>query len=245
MNTLFTFGCSFTEDFENVPKYFDRDKKEMNYRWKYIETFLDGTVPKSWPKLLSEKLGFDLKNYGEGGKSNMRIFENFISKCDEIKCDDIVVINWTGMSRFKWAYGQNFITILPNMMLSHGEINQTTLDDVLVNRTNEIWKNEVYSFIKIINKLSDLIGFKVFYWSCDETIINSENNDFRRDGKYLLGNLVPRFGLPFNIHRIFHDYGAKTIFEETNNQIADHHYGKISNEIIADLFYKHIKKQKD
>jgi hypothetical protein len=245
MNTLFTFGCSFTEDFEDVPKYYNTVEKEMSSRWEYIETFLDGNVPKSWPKLLSEKLELDIKNYGEGGQSNMRIFENFISKCDDVKCNDIVIVNWTGMSRFKWAYNKNFITILPNSNFIYGEINQSTIEDVLVNKSDEIWKNEVYGFIKIIDKLSDLVGFKVYYWSADDTIINSENDDFRKDKKYLLGNIKPRFGLPFNINTIFHDYGAKTIFEETNYQIVDHHYGKISNEIIADLFYKHIKKQKD
>jgi len=242
MNTLFTFGCSFTEDFENVPQYYNTTKKEMSSRWEYIEMFLDGKVPKSWPKLLSEKLGIDVKNYGEGGRSNMRIFENFISKCDDIKFDDIVIINWTGISRFKWAYDKNFITVLPNSKFNYGEINQSTLDDILINKSDEIWKSEVYGFIKIINKLSDLIGFKIFYWSCDETIINSENSDFRRDEKYLLGNCTTRFGTPYNIHLIFSDYGAKTIFQETNNQIVDHHYGKNGNEIIADLFYKHIKK---
>ena len=174
MNTLFTFGCSFTEDFENVPKHHGTDTTRMSTRWLYIENYLGGVAPKSWPKLLSEKLQYNLQNYGEGGKSNMRIFENFISKCDEIKDDDIVIINWTGLSRFKWLYNQNFITILPNTKLNNSEINQSTIEDILINKSDKLWNKEIYNFIKIINKLSDLVGFKVYYWSTDDLIINSE-----------------------------------------------------------------------
>jgi hypothetical protein len=244
MGKLFTFGCSFTEDFEKVPKY-GGTNGGLTSMWAYIEMYLDGKVPKSWPKILSEKLGSNLKNYGEGGKSNMRIFENFISKCDEIKPDDIVIINWTGLSRFKWAYKKNFISVLPNTPpYGDGEINKSTMEDILINRCNEIWKSEIYNFIKIINKLSDLVGFEVFYWSTDEIIINSESDEFRSDRKYLLGDCTINDGNPFSVFRVLHDFGAEPIYQETNNQVMDYHYGKTGHEIIADLFYKHIKKIK-
>lgn len=243
MNTLFTFGCSFTEDFEKVPKYYwGGTKGEISTRWKYIENYLKGEVPKSWPKLLSEKLHYNIENYGEGGKSNMRIFENFISKCDDIKHNDIVIINWTSLSRFKWLYNKNFITILPNSTFSHNEINESTLEDILINKSDRLWNHEIYNFIKIINKLSDLVGFEIYYWSHDNLIINSESSDFRNDKRYLLANNTKDNSNTFSLLEYFYDNGIRTINHETNGVIVDHHYGKRGNEIIADLFYKHIKK---
>ena len=32
------------------------------------------------------------------------------------------------------------------------------------------------------------------------------------------------------------------IFEETNNQVNDGHFGEIGHKVQADYFYKHIKK---
>jgi hypothetical protein len=72
MSTLFTFGCSFTEDFERVietTKYSDFIPAQR----RYVENHLNGRIPKSWPQLLSEKLDLYLKNYGVGGMSNYHI----------------------------------------------------------------------------------------------------------------------------------------------------------------------------
>jgi len=51
MNTLFTVGCSYTADFESNNLY--------NYQ-KYKE-YRGGIYPKSWPILLSEKIGMNIK----------------------------------------------------------------------------------------------------------------------------------------------------------------------------------------
>ena len=82
MNTLFTFGCSYTADFEtnNIENYL-----------KYKE-YRGGLYPKSWPTLLSEKMGMNVKNYGIGGTGNQSIFEQFCIHCDEINENDVVIM---------------------------------------------------------------------------------------------------------------------------------------------------------
>ena len=64
MNTLFTFGCSYTEDYNTcrVDTYVD------------YKNHMGGQYPKSWPIVLSENLNFNLKNYGEGASGNQQIF---------------------------------------------------------------------------------------------------------------------------------------------------------------------------
>ena len=68
MNTLHTFGCSYTAYFEN-----------NNGRSQYEEykKFRGGFYPKVWPELLSEKLGMELNNTAIGGSSNYEIFQLF------------------------------------------------------------------------------------------------------------------------------------------------------------------------
>ena len=75
--TLWTFGCSFTDDLYRMTC---EDKKEpdspdttfqLYEKWK-------GYIPKSWPTLLSDKLNTKLRNYGKGSASNDTIYSIFM-----------------------------------------------------------------------------------------------------------------------------------------------------------------------
>ena len=71
MSTLFTFGCSYTMDFNDnlIPAY-----------TQFREFREDKNFPNSWPKLLAKNLNFDLKNYGIGGVGNQVIINNISQK---------------------------------------------------------------------------------------------------------------------------------------------------------------------
>ena len=127
MNTLFTFGCSYTADFEtgNLIPYL-----------KYKE-YRGGTYPKSWPTLLSEKIGMNIKNYGLGGTGNQSIFEQFCIHCDEINENDVVIIEWSYIHRYRLAddiIWRNF---------SAGPLSQTKFNEIhdliIENRTNNLY----------------------------------------------------------------------------------------------------------
>ena len=65
MNTLYTFGCSYTQGF---------NRSENNNIYIRFKEYRNGNLPKDWPTLLSEKIGFKLKNYGENASGNNQIF---------------------------------------------------------------------------------------------------------------------------------------------------------------------------
>lgn len=67
MNTLHTFGCSFTAFYLG-----------SGHDYKDYVNFRNGSLPKTWPELLSDKLGSNLLNYGFGGNSNYEIFKHFV-----------------------------------------------------------------------------------------------------------------------------------------------------------------------
>lgn len=226
---LICFGDSHTVDFENnrIPPY------------KEYKKWCNDKFPKSWPTLLSEKLNIELKNYGHGGSCNDIIFETFVSKLDEIKKDDIVIIGWTFLFRFKWFNEKfNFFdTILSN---EHDEniknISKQTATEILINRSNKSWGEDIMLKKKLIIKLSELIGFKIYFWSVDEFIQHSY------DEIHLCCNLLNNEN---NMLKYIKNSGGKTIHDETNGLINDFHLGESGHIVQSELFFEHIKNYKN
>ena len=92
MNTLWTFGDSFTEGYGCGIN----DEYHINYHQN---------GDKIWPVWLSESLNTDLKNYGMGGYSNDMILDSIIDNWGYIKKDDYVFIGSTYSHRFDIPIG--------------------------------------------------------------------------------------------------------------------------------------------
>lgn len=241
MGTLFTFGCSYTEDFERVVE----TTKNSNFipaQRRYIEKHLGGRIPKSWPQLLSEKLGFELKNYGVGGMCNYQIFEEICEHSDEFKNDDIVIVGWTHITRFRWAFNNGgWSSIFSDFTETTSELmSKITHSEILVNRTRKSFVNELYQYQKLIEQFCKLLGVELYFWSSDDNIIYKENKQFITEKKYLLNNLISHTN---NVFNIIQKNDGKTINEETNGEIPDNHLGESGHKVQAELFYNHIKNE--
>jgi hypothetical protein len=70
--SLYTFGCSLTDEFE-----------------KDYKKFRDNDLPNIWPKILSKLLNEELINLGKSASSNYSIFRKFISVSEKINKNDI------------------------------------------------------------------------------------------------------------------------------------------------------------
>jgi hypothetical protein len=221
MNTLFTFGCSYTASFEA--------NNLENYR-KYKE-YRGGTYPKSWPILLSEKIGMNIKNYGIGGTGNQSIFEQFCIHCDEINENDVVIIEWSFIHRFRMALGNNwFHMTLGAPFINFKEISNTIIE----NRTNELYVDEIFNFIKLINEFSKSKKFKIFYWFADEEMKKRLTKDMIDIENFICWEKSIRGEIIFR--------GGITIEEETNNVINDGHFGELGHQIQSNIFYDYIKQ---
>lgn len=243
MNTLYTFGCSYTEDFERVLE----TTKNSNFipaQRKYVENHLNGRVPKSWPQLLSEKLIINLKNYGVGGMSNYHIFDEICEHCNEFKENDIVIVGWTHITRFRWVGQENkWSPIFSQYTDSTSKIiSESTYNEILIQRTKELYITEIYKYQKLIEQLAMSVGFKIYFWSSDKEIINKENRQFLTTKKYLLNDLI---SYNKDIFSIIQKNGGKTINEETNGEIQDNHLAESGHKVQAELFYNHIKHGKE
>jgi hypothetical protein len=212
MNTLHTFGCSFT-----APYTFNG---AIGYKQYY--QYKNNNYPPVWADLLSDKLNMSLNNYGVGGSSNYEIFSTFCKNVDKIKTNDIVMIGWSFKERFRLVDESinNFVRVLPLVKPKLNNVSSQTMDEILVNRGNHIWINEVMNWEKFIRKYLDSIGVDLITWSFDKSFPNEI---------YIFDELIK--------------LGGETIIMETNGEINDIHMGENGHIVQSEYFYNIIKNQ--
>jgi len=170
MNTLHTFGCSYTARFEtsgNLAQYI-----------KYKE-YRGGSYPKIWPELLSEKLNLKLNNAAVGGASNYEILQAFCDNVDKFQEGDIVIIGWSYIERFRVVdyFDGTFVKVGAGYAAELYNISKNTIDEMLFNRAHEKWLEEVQSWEKAIRKLCNSLKVQLVFWSFDSNIYK-DNLDF-------------------------------------------------------------------
>ena len=222
MNKLWVFG-------DNNSAIFGKTKER---RFKYYKEYRGGVFPKSWSELLSNQLNFELKNMAVFGQSNYDIFDMFCKCAEQIQKDDIVIIGWGYVQRFRLVdeTTNSFVTIRPNQFKSEhinnpallNGIDINVVNSILNNRTNTEWITEIYGWENVINLLSKYIGFKIVYWTFDSNLNKPHyisTNDFRMD---LIKN------------------GAEDITWETSGKLIDDNFGEKGHLVQFNYFLNHI-----
>jgi len=253
MGTLHLFGDSFTEG-HLLDKNFHPYKEWKLYR--------GGELPLCWGDLLSKKLNMKMNNRAVGGMSNSEIFQKICKHSNEFEKDDIVIINWTYPSRFRWASCSDKINRCHWVRLGGNPhdgsvISEDTRTDIALQKTLIPCIEEIYEHEKLIYEYSKSKKFEVFFWSADIDIINNLPSEKLIDRKYILHDkinslpLIVQGGITVNrsepkrtIFDVFHQYGAMTVGEETNWEVQDNHLGEKGHIIQFELFYKYITEKK-
>jgi len=232
MGKLFLFGCSYTAEY-----FFDSD---LNKEYEEYYNFRGGNFPPTWGQLLANKLNLELVNYAWGGNGNDQIFHDVCKNFSQFKSDDVVIIEWSYISRFRWAqFDDNFWMTVGPVNNDPEIIDENTLNDILINRTHKLYIEQIYDFEKVIEALSKYIGFKLYFWSADNQIIYP-NEKINRQAKYIASEYVKKDETIFN--EVFRRNG-KRIFEETDGKIDDNHFGESAHRILSEIFYSHIKEK--
>ena len=250
MATLFGFGDSFTGGhFQD--KHFRPYQQWREYR--------GGDLPPIWIDLLGTKLGMEVKNYGHGGNSNQETFETICINCNQFKKGDIVIINWTEVTRFRWVCKGNFRASEGIYDVEYWRRIQVASDDgdcidksvkinIVNNRTNKLYIEEIYNYEKIIDELANSIGFTVFYWSGDSNIIYTSPPEKLHQKKYIINDLIiekdPLFhdDIGGTFFKTIRKYGGMIVKEETNGACTDTHLGESGHRVQYELFYDYITK---
>jgi len=196
MSTLWTFGDSFTEKYN--PKYEWADKY---IKWK-------GYNPKVYGEIISDRLGIHYRNEGVGGSSNYDIFESICKSVNYIKNDDIIIVGWANLVRFRLVNTMEPISwesIQPNYKNKNNSFNisENTVNEILINRSNrELYRQEIENWMKLLK-----FTFKnntILFWSWS-------SGDW---------------GLP--------SFDYEDIKYETNGKINDNHWSEIGHLQFSD-----------
>jgi hypothetical protein len=214
MNKLFVFGDSFSAHYDLHNQFFVDYLKYLNGE----------PLPEIWPVLLSKKLNLQLENTGIGGACNYTIFEDFCKKSHNISENDVVIIGWSFLERFRFYDDRRklFRCYVPqfNEEYTLKNVSKRTVEEIFYNRSYGVWVNEVRSWENLIKKLQSVIKFKLILWSFDVRI-------------------NPIY---FDLHVELTKRGAETIKQETNMKINDGHYGKMGHIKQSEFFYEKINE---
>jgi hypothetical protein len=248
MRTLFGFGDSYTQGHLLCETF-------MPFiQWK---EYIGKDLPPVWIDLLGEKLNTNVVNCAHAGSSNQEIFHEFIKNMDQIKKGDIVILNWTYIERFRWAalppstpphpappFWKKISTSTPK----DKDITDHTRLEIIENRTTyNLYVDEIYDYQKVIDMISKLVGFDVYYWSADSSIIYNLSKDLLNQKKYIINDLIifeigNYKGSGEYFFKTLNQYGGKTVQEETNYNCTDNHLGESGHRVQSELFYNYIIK---
>lgn len=192
MATLWTLGASQTEGFLS----------KSEWARKYVEW--KQYTPKVFGQIIANKLKYEFINLGTSGTDNYTIFETYCKNVKNIKQNDIVVICWTDVVRFRIAFNNIWQSFTIDTTSSNFEnFPVEVLKNMLVNR----YEQKIYT--QEINNFIDFINFK-----CTNKIIHW--TDYYGELKCnLLG-------------------GFQTIEEETKGELKDPHYSEKGHVELAD-----------
>ncbi len=165
MNTVWCFGDSFTDEFAHV--------RETENSWRRNYTNWKGYIPNVYGKVLSEHYNINYVNKGHGGCDNYTIFQYICNASSFIKPGDIVVVQWTEVSRFRLSQNNQFKPLVVDSLKYDviDFVSHNVVEEILVNRMDSVYLEEINSWINFINN-----AFKecyVIHWTPFEQNINA------------------------------------------------------------------------
>lgn len=228
MNTLWIFGDSFSSDF---------DYKNLHGNHKsYMDIFNIEHIP-VWASVLGEKLEYDVKNLAKGGSSNYQIFQDYCDSCHLIQPNDIVIVGWGLIDKFRISQNNKVVNIHPNNTRDYENMSKSTLDEMIKNRQEvyngiDVWAGEINGWENAMDTLSKNKGYEIYFWSSEEDRLMKQEDK----KNYLCSESKKSL-----IHYL-RDLGCLSMSQETNNVVGDSHFGLQGHNKQAEIFYNEIKK---
>jgi len=206
----------------------------------FIQKFNGGKDYDIWYEIVAKELGMEVETFGKSGSCNYAIFERICNNIDLFNENDIVIINWTVIERYRVAMGNrntDYVTILATYMSEeHGKwiYNSTKkmLDDADVSmesaveigynryKFNPLFQNEINSWSYFIYTFFKSKNIKVVFWGLTLTQPYYFMNTYE--------SIIEKKGL---------------IHHETNEEIKDWHFGLSGNKFFAGHVIDKIKTE--
>jgi hypothetical protein len=209
MSNLWAFGCSNTASYDD-----DSLWNRLYVKWK-------GYIPKVYVDYIGERFNLNVINLSKAGTNNYSIFQKICDNVDNIYDDDLVIVQWTQYTRFRLVNNNNnwedFFLNYENykqQLENCSHLSEKTIQEVFVNRLNNLYLEEVKSWEKIIRKA--LPNNKILFWSPFDEI-------------YGHGKIVK---------------SLETITMETNKEIVDPHFSENGHILLSEILLSEINNTK-
>lgn len=258
MNTLWVFGDSFSWDhkirFNSRPSLKTKD----DHIWKYISEYLEGTIFESWGEIVSKKLNMNYINHagyqtnisikglpsGNTNNSNVNLLHEL---SHNFKKDDIVIFGFTDICRFEWVNSEGEILVInssnydTDSLPNQEKEQQHILNKIILNRdSSDFYQLDILQKLKGIETLSNLIGFKLWYWDWSGCFDKLVSNKTISDDRWIFFKAHPTYSNYQTM--IYNEYPGGNIYWETNGNVPDGHLGKIGNKIHGNILVNFLKK---
>ena len=136
----------------------------------------------------------------------------------EIKENDIVIIGWSSVIRFRLAAKDgDWVKFVPGTVTDyhithHTDMSRNTIEEIFVNRDNPIYYREVNNWIHFINHT--MKKNKIIHWTPFDDNID------------------------LNVHKLLK---LETIKMDSNNIVNDNHYGENAHKTLTNIFFELLK----
>jgi hypothetical protein len=228
-NNLWIFGDSYSDvNYETVP-----------YR-EWYNSFM-GYETEHFSKIISEKLNLNIINLAVGGSDNDSIFEKIIDNIDNFKEGDLILVNWSTITRFRLtSINNNSTTMSVNIYNSNIDIDRDCLIKICNNRDSEIFINQVLKWTKL---LKHAINKRMVFWS---PFIEFKNTEILTITLPLPENCVinynkyEKMGVIFNDENWIINPEILGIKGHTNGNVGDLHYSEIAHMLLSEYILNEI-----
>lgn len=222
MNTLWTFGDSFTFGFgcrEDCPGHITNE---------YLKYKKEGDD--IWPNHLGKLLNCNVKNLGKNAMSNDYIFDKILENFDYIKENDFVVIQKTFHGRIEIPFKNKIYKTFAHY--EGAKIDSNT-------HTNDIWVNEQFS--DLTNEIIETIINYQYYFSNEKFYKDRNNMRFEFIKNRLINEKKVKFCYIWGLEEdVKFYYTFQHIMQHTNKKIVDTHFSFKGHLDFAHYIYNTI-----
>jgi len=213
--TLWVFGDSMSAPFYNA---------SMGKWLKPYLQKLDLDKFSFWPEIVGKELKMLVENHAIGGIDNSSIMEKFSENADNLKNGDIVILNWTNISRFRIPINTGYSYVIPGhipaYLVGHGIFTEEELKKILVTRDHPLFQEEVNMWSNLVNEFCKLKDITVLFWG--------------------ICNFQPYFFLHlYDLRNIPGGYRILDDFPE----LGDHHFSMNGHKIFAEKVIQRLQSK--
>ena len=253
-NTLHTYGCSFTAPYNGL----DKHKPEVMKGYAELH---GGTYPPIWPEIVAGNYQMNLKNHGVGGADNDTILSRVTNSTRSWKEGDIVIVQWSHMTRFSMAVetdifngkpaSQSYLfPINPSTNVEKlnifGGLNESIKTYMLSNRQQWPWCERLIENMHIIQHVAELLKVRLYFWpNCPllhDYILNNVHAEQQQLNKFKTASGCSNIFACETENQSWdlckgHNFGIE---HETGGRLKDNHNGKAGHEHQSEYIINYI-----